>query len=159
MALELEASGNTISSKQLLFLTRMPMPCSGGLISQDSLVTQLCHQLLCQRVEGKPASGCCQGTYLQVAFARFCGRGLALSRVSAASQGLLHGGGIVSDVELLQAERLRVLSVPGKNMGLPPPSTGRRSFLQECQPSVAPVPAGRILPLPRLRLATFFMCY
>lgn len=130
MALKLEAAGNTISSKQLLFLTRMPMPCSGGLISQDSLVTQLCHQLLCQRVEGKPASGCCQGTYLQVAFARFCGRGLALSRVSAASQELLHGEGIVSDCRITTSREAQgAVSVPGKNVGLPPPSTGRRSFL------------------------------
>lgn len=141
IALELEAAGSTISSKQLLFLTRMPMLCRGGLISQDSLVTQLCHQLpVPENVEGKPAEGCCQRTYVQVAVACFCGRGLALSRVTAASQELLHGEGILSDCGITTSREAQgAVSVPGKSMGLPPPSTGRRAFLQACQPSVAPV--------------------
>lgn len=64
-------------------------------------------------------------------------RGLALSRVTAASQELLHGEGILSDCGITTSREAQgAVSVPGKSMG---PSTGTRSFLQACQTSVAPV--------------------
>lgn len=110
-----------------------------------------------ESLEVKPAEGCCQGTYLQVAFACFCGRGLALPRVTAAFQEQLHEEGVMRmTVGLLQTERLKVLCVYVSLGGVwvfPHPAQAEDPFCRHARKGIL-LPAGRILPLPRLSLAT-----